>query len=305
MDWYFASELINANGLTPVVADQYPTLVSDATPNGSPAIHFNGPSTDGGTVGQALHHLGTDWLPTGTADRTVFMFRQYNYTPPIPGHGWGGFAYGNKADGQCFGLVVQYSSDLLAVQGWGGGKDFVATVSGYPWMSQSATLTGSDVSQTLYHYKNGTQIDLRSGMNYNTGTDRIVLGVEIDETGFQLMDVAELLVYDRVLTEAERGQVENYFIQKWVSVTPPIIPQPVAVLTSVDHATGDVTVNWDSTIGIKYVLQYKDSLSAPGPGWVEVVPGLASPVVGTGGVVSLTDYGVTATHRFYRVLVVP
>ena len=582
------ADLIKANDLTPVVADNYPTLVGSATPNGSPPIHFAGPPTDAGTIGQALHHLGTAGLPTGTADRTVFMFGRYNYTAPIPGHGWGGFAYGNNAVGQCFGLVVQANSDALAVQGWGGGKDFVASVNGSTWMSQSATLSGSDASQTLFHYKNGTQIDTRQNMGYGTGTARIVLGVEIDETGFELMDVAEVLVYNRVLTDPERDQVETYLSDKWLlgpsskqmltfdfgalgsakidaanitiqvplgtdvtalaptytfigascspasgtalnfatpqvytitaldnstldylvtvhypinysfdgdslqgwhnrvwdgtasawidlapdattmpgdindgvilpanggnslfvnttahypfdigrgtyltdekidqgvntvwarspqfyldssgdltfkliwgqstgtppanesavlydasqgwdglclrdvttgdfvltqagtsthnayssfsftaaqlaglnqthaytldllitraegghwislddvsipgTTTPPVIPQPKAVLNR-DPLTGDVTVSWDSLLGLKYVLQSKADLSVPGTapdyGWSLVFPGLASPVVGTGGVVSLTDYAVDAPHRFYRVLVLP
>jgi hypothetical protein len=93
------------------------------------------------------------------------------------------------------------------------------------------------------------------------------------------------------------------------TTTPPVITPPVAVLAAMDPLTGDVTVRWSTETGLKYILQFKDDLSVPGIapdfGWTEVLPGLASPVAGTGGVVSLTDYGVSATQRFYRVSVVP
>ena len=221
MQW---SDMVAGNHLTPVVATGYPSLAKAVTPNGSPAIHFDGPLTRQGVAGQALCHMGTAGLPTGTADRTVFLFGQYNYASR-PSHDWGGFAYGSTSEQQCFGLVTQEDSDSLAIQGWGGGHDYVASpaVSGDTWMSQSVTLTGTGANQTFYHYKNGQQIDVQQNMGYSTGTNLMVLGVELDKTGFQQMDVAEVLIYDRVLTSDERAQVETYFAKTWMYKTGTLI----------------------------------------------------------------------------------
>ena len=217
MQW---SDMVHSNHLTPVVATCYPSLAKAVTPNGSPAIRFGGPLTRQSAVGQALWHAGTAGLPTGTADRTVFLFGQYNYASS-PSHDWGGFAYGTTAEAQCFGLVVQEGSDALAVQGWGVGHDYVASpaVSGNTWMSQSVTLSGTGADQTFHHYKNGQPIDVQQNVGYSTGTDRIVLGVELDKNGFQQMDVSEVLIYDRVLTSDERAQVEAYLAKKWMYKT--------------------------------------------------------------------------------------
>jgi hypothetical protein len=145
-------------------------------------------------------------LPSGNDSRTIMYVVNYQSSPD-----WGGgVAYGAAACNNAFGLIVHDSS--LQVQGWC--EDFTAPASAEvgsgDWLTQSAVLSGDQVT----HYKNGTQID-QFTHTYDTDPQKIVVGAELDEDPYVDMEVAEVVVYDRALTDTERQQVEQYLQDKY------------------------------------------------------------------------------------------
>ena len=113
---------------------------------------------------------------------------------------WSGFSYGTPADNEAFGLMVA-GDGRLAVQGWGNENDYVSTTAGRGegWLTQSVIYQGG----TTFHYRDGSLIDSDTHV-YNTQNDRLRLGVELDDNRHIEMDVAELLVYKRAISENQR-----------------------------------------------------------------------------------------------------
>jgi hypothetical protein len=190
----------SANDLT---AQGNPVLLAGAA-NGVDAVHFDG-------VDDALGRSGFTGLPTGAGERTVFMVARYN-AANANGGGWAGFAYGTPSANRAFGPALT-PTGTLGVQGWGGANDFESNpptdgVGG--WLSQSVIYGGGTVTQ----FRNGVGIGSRSH-SYNTGTSAIRLGEEINGGKNLNMDVAEVLVYDRALSEIDRQQIESYIQQRY------------------------------------------------------------------------------------------
>uniref|UniRef100_UPI00117DBFD9 PQQ-dependent sugar dehydrogenase n=1 Tax=Microbulbifer mangrovi TaxID=927787 RepID=UPI00117DBFD9 len=119
-------------------------------------------------------------LPAGSADRTVVMVANYRSV------GYGGFAYGNNACGNTFGLGVTNTGNLF-VQRWCADYKSETPGTGAGWMIQAATVSGN----TMTHYLNGDVI--ATGANgFDTLIDRMVLGAEIDGTPTLDMQVAAI-----------------------------------------------------------------------------------------------------------------
>lgn len=225
-------DLCGGTDLYPYLYDERPTYVQNATPSGLPAIHFTNEFAIGALRGQALAGCGAWKFPCGASNRTVFVFARYNYSTPPEIHGWGGFTYGFTPSSltdrgsavwtSVFGLVATLndhktftlSEQTLAVEGWGRGMDFNMTTAkpGNNWICHSATY--GEV-HTLKSFLNGEET-LNTTVAYNTGRTMIVVGAEIDFDPYQNMDVCEVLVYDRVLSDAERLSVEDYLQQHWI-----------------------------------------------------------------------------------------
>ena len=153
-------------------------------------------------------------LPAGSADRTVFLVGRYDSL------GYGGFSWGDNAANETFGTVVS-NTGFLQIQGWGGSNDFASSTvgTGQGWLVQEAVLNSND----LRHYADGVLIDARTHA-FNTDVangNGIALGAEIDGDPFLDMSVAEILVYDVALTDAEREQVGAYLHRKYFVVGSP------------------------------------------------------------------------------------
>ncbi|MEQ1853255.1 MAG: PQQ-dependent sugar dehydrogenase, partial [Chthoniobacteraceae bacterium] len=169
-------------------------------PNNQPAVHFDG-------VDDSLGRSGFAGLPTGAADRSVFMVVRYNFADANTG-GWAGFGYGTTSSNQTFGLSLT-PTGTLGVQGWGGGNDVEsspATNGVGQWLTQAAVYSGG----TLNQFKNGVAIGIAS-KSFATGTGGIRLAEELNGGKNLNMDVAEVLVYDRAVSVEERQQIEGYF----------------------------------------------------------------------------------------------
>ncbi|MBN1239617.1 MAG: PQQ-dependent sugar dehydrogenase, partial [Gammaproteobacteria bacterium] len=183
-----------------LVAAGDPMLLPSAL-NGRPVIDFDG-------SGDKLERTsGVAGLPSGNADRSVFLVANYR------GTGYGGFSWGTNRTNRTFGLIVNAAGRLM-VQAWGNANDFDSGVAGtgQGWLVQSAVLAGGQ----LTHYRDGNPIDTRTH-TYNTALTRIVLGAEIDSSPFIDMQVAAVLVYDRALSANERQQVQSYLQTKYLS----------------------------------------------------------------------------------------
>ncbi len=182
-----------------------PTIGTATTPTGIPAISLDG--------NDRLERINASapltGLPTGGADRTMFVVANY-----LGSEKWAGASYGTAGPDQAFGLVVRHPTGELALQGYGSGNDLISGELGIGagWLVQSGVVSGT--TGTLF--KDGAQIGQYTN-NFNTGNNRIVIGQELGGLGYVTMDVAAVLVYDRALDAGERAQVESYLQAKYLT----------------------------------------------------------------------------------------
>lgn len=232
-----------------LVAVGDPTV--DTAPSGLPALAFDG-------SGDRLERIGgLTGLPTANDDRTVFFV--VDYRSP----GYGGFAWGRNSSNQAFGTIVAPNGNLM-IQGWGGSNDLDSgdPGTGEGWMLQSAIVDGT----TLSHFANGTLVDSRSH-TWATGSDRIMLGAEIDGSPQVDLSTAAVVVYDFAMTAVQRQQVENYLTTKYLTTTPDVSAPTIApgqVFTVSDSAANGSpvgTVTASDNIG---VVSYGITAGDPG-----------------------------------------
>ncbi len=180
-----------------------PKLLAGAL-NGHDVIEFDGNGD------KLTRSSGLSGLPSGNADRSLFLVSRYD------GLGYGGVTYGNYRNNKAFGAVVD-PDGMLSVQGWGGINDFdsEAAAAGSGWLIQEVVYNNG----VMNHYKNGSLIDSQTH-RYNTDVANgqgLVIGAEIDSSPYVDMDVAEILIYDEALSDAERQRVETYLKDKYFS----------------------------------------------------------------------------------------
>lgn len=202
-----------------------PTLVS-AGLNGHDILSFDG--ADDGLV-----RSGFSNLPTGNANRSVFSVIRYQ------SNGWGGVTYGGAACDAVFGLTVS-DQGKLAVQSWCNNYPSTDNGNGGGWLTQSVLVNGASFSQ----FKNGGVVG--TGPNtFNTGNTDITIGLEIDYSTFVTMQLAEVMIFDRAVTESERQMIEAYFQAKYF----PSEPQLTVISPSPGETIGssEVTVSWTTT----------------------------------------------------------
>ncbi len=253
-----------------LIAAGDPTIGEVTTPSGAPAVSFDG---NGDKVERTSAVTG---LPTGDADRSVFVIARYSSV------GYGGVSYGNPGPcNQTFGLIVR-SNGNLTLQGWC--NDFVTSVkgTGAGWLSQSVVLDGNQFT----HYKNGTAIGSGSH-TFNTVANRIVIGAEIDSAPYIDVDVAAVLVYDRALDASERSAVEAYLHAKYLDA-PPAAPANLVA----QAGDAEVGLSW-SAVSEPDVTGYDVYRSETAPVDVTGVPVNEHPVTGTAFVDSTATNGVT------------
>jgi len=219
----WADQTTSGNDLVPVSGS--PTLLPAAL-NGHSVVSFDG-------VDDGLGRSGFAALPTGSADRSVFLVVRYL------GDGFGGFTWGNSACNETFGVGVTATDADLLVQGWCGPNDFPSSVvgQGAGWITHSVKYE----SGNFWHYRDGALIG--SGMHaFATASDAIRLGIEQNLNRKIAMDVAEVLVYDRALTETERQQIEDYLSVEYFGGLPVNQPPVANNDNAVVPAPGDTVI---------------------------------------------------------------
>jgi hypothetical protein len=184
-----------------------PTLVAGATPTGAAAVSFDG-------VGDLLSRTGAlSALPGGAGDRTMFLVVRYGDAEGVSS----GFAYGDGARNQAFGLMTHGANQNLMVQGYSGANDFTSDIDGpaQGWMVQSVVLDDNLVE----HFLNGTLIDSQSH-SYATDLQRVVMGAEIGRKGESQLYIAAGFIFNRALGDADRAAMEDYLQAKYVAGGP-------------------------------------------------------------------------------------
>ncbi len=210
-DWLDGSG--NGNDL---FASGDPTLVMNATPTGQSAVRFDGDgdklerldSLDGATG--RLNNL-----PSGDDARTLFFVADFETSSEFAG-----FAIGNGAANEAFGVVTGDSAADITVYGWGAGNNLSSGIdaignndgsAGDDWSVISVIYDGN----TITINKDGVEIGSSSHV-YNTVLESLVIGEEISGLAFAEMDVAAALIYDTALTESDVDDVEEFLFNKYV-----------------------------------------------------------------------------------------
>jgi hypothetical protein len=167
--------------------------------------------------------LGSDQLAgfaEGSADRTVFLIGSYQ------SGGAGGFAYGNPSANEAFGVQVN-DEGTLTVDASGQGADFVSpnNVVASGWLMQSVVVESGQFT----HYLNGNVIDQQSH-DFATDNQLVRLGSTLDGSSHAAMGVAEILVYNRALSSAERMQLETHLLDNYL----PELGSPAPTIELID-----------------------------------------------------------------------
>jgi hypothetical protein len=169
--------------------------------NGHGMVAFDG-------VDDILGKDGMNSIPTGSADRTLLMVVEYQ------SNGWGGLTFGTVACHKMWGLTVSASQgnalidDYCSANVVGSG----AQVNGAGWLIQSAVIK----DQQLKHFVNGQLVETLDASAYDTTDLKIRLGAEHNDNVKVKMNVADVIHYNRALSQAERQQVEQYLSNRYL-----------------------------------------------------------------------------------------
>ena len=217
-------------------------LASVAALNGAPALHFDGDA--GGDVLRATNDTGIE----GNDDRTVITVwanaedttQNYQHTFHM-GDGGGNQAYGHS-------VSRRDSSGQIGNHYWGAGFDTastdgltVANIAVSTWDGDGGT-GGNGLDSW---WVNGQDVGAEDRAPLNTGTGQLTIGSRLNpyEEGLR-GDVAEVLVFDRVLTQDELNDVGGYLAKKYNIST-----SYTGGLTGfVDQTTTNLRITADATL---------------------------------------------------------
>jgi hypothetical protein len=228
--WTDTSGSTNDYSLAGVLGD--PEVAPGATPSGQDAVAFDG-------AGDILRDVGTAevaGLPAGDAPRTLFFVVDYKTEGEFTG-----FAYGNDATGEAFGLVTE-GDESLSIEGWSSGTrdSGIEGVETKGWMVHSVVLDGANYKHYIHTADGGLQlIDSGSDGAFNTNitdpTSALAIAGKPASSGNQSgiageMDVAAALIYESALSTGgddlggEHASVSQYLFDKYIASGPANVP---------------------------------------------------------------------------------
>ena len=169
--------------------------------NGKGTIHFN----DFGNL-TTINNLGI----SGDADRSIFMVMRRNVPSP---EGWARMSF---QTGAAWGNAFMLDDAAALTFGFwedGGGIELAPRPAG---TFEVFGMTHNSATSDSILYANGTELLTRNQI-LNTANGPAIVGSFTPSWDFchENGDFAEALVYNRLLTDTERGQVENYLNAKW------------------------------------------------------------------------------------------
>lgn len=180
-----------------------PTLNSNAL-NGKAAIRFDG-SNDGMFISDSLYL---------TRSYTVFIVNQY---------------YGSVQGRTLQSRDINWLAGLWAgnhghyASGWVSNSSYNTAGTNTPWISEAIGYTSSSA-----YYANGQNYTVDSNPTGNPGKLALVGSGAYNEQS--QADVAEILIYNRVLTTQERNAVGSYLATKYSMATSYVnVPEPATL----------------------------------------------------------------------------
>ena len=234
---------MSSNGYDATVAGlkQRPVFVAQSE-NGAPALHFDGVD-DGMVVDPRLYV---------SRPATVFV------------------AYTRPDDNGPFGQTLQSNSNLYWSLGLNSGSEGLM-VGGYwvgydnplPAGTSSVAAAILDEGQSSY-FLNGA--NLTSALQLSGDAGNLALGGgagDYYEPG--KADIMEVIVYDRVMTDGERQQIEAYLAAKY-STHVPLVSAPVFTPPSGTYPTGELNITMASTT-IGATIRYTTNPETPEAEW--------------------------------------
>lgn len=225
-----------ANSVSQTNPAYQPTFV-DSVINGRPAVRFGGGS-------QMLRAQGL--VLSGTTNFTSFVVGRFN--SPIPASTYQYFWW-NGADNYNtgYGAYLNSNNPQRLDYSWGSKTSKVE----YPydvvpgtWYRISSRMSGSADPKTHQLWVNGSPIgqSSKSGSNLGgTGTFFSLGNFGPAQTKGFFGDIAEVLIYNRDLSESERTSVENYLAARWTAPVPIARDRIRDVLSLADEVLVSVT----------------------------------------------------------------
>lgn len=210
----WADQSGSGNNLVQTTGTRKPTAV-DSAANGRPVVRFTGPS-------QYLQ-AGAQVLSGNTAF-TAFTVARINQIPsstPYQYFWWNGAASINGGYG-CY-----LSSTGRLSSGWGYYSGEVADTTSVTVGSLyriCSVFNGTNGGGPHYLWINGNSVASfgKSGSNLTGGT--FTVGNYLQPAGNGLYgDLAEILIYDRALTDTERANVDGYLQSRWAAQSPRVV----------------------------------------------------------------------------------
>lgn len=170
---------------------------------------LNGANFSTGVVGNGLYtgyarNLSPVGLPSGNVPKTIMGW----YKTTLSGRRViGGFGY--NSSGQTFQIGMWDTA--YYVYGWASDWDtgYTAVRDGN-WHQVAVTYDGA----TTRFYLDGTERASTTSRNWNTNPQKVIIGAEIDENGFELTDgIDEFAIFDVALTSTEISNHYNIILQ--------------------------------------------------------------------------------------------
>ena len=117
------------------------------------------------------------------------------------------------------GALMQYRTDSTIFSSYDGTTDESSFEETLPTMR---IFTGVSDGESDYYYVNGNMHDKTDSANITSTTNRLYLGSNAALSGYFLKgNIAEIIVYDRVLSNSERESVEGYLAEKYGIIREP------------------------------------------------------------------------------------
>lgn len=211
---------------------------------------LNGANFSTGVVGNGLYtgyakKTSPVGLPSGDVPKTIMGW----YRTALSGRRVIG-GYGNNVNGRTF--QIGFWDTNYYVYGWA--SDWHTTIPAIrdgSWHQVAVTYDGT----TTILYVDGVQRESTTSRVWNTDPIKVIIGVEIDEDGFELTDgIDEFAIFDVALTPTEVNDHYNIILggNSYCEFSSGITPVILDSGTEIDVSGGDVLVN--STLDVSAVL---------------------------------------------------
>jgi hypothetical protein len=196
--------------------DRRPTFVASGTPFGEPVVRFSGAAP--------FEHLVVEQMGPYPVPNTIFLVWKINQNTGGDQQALDGFVDGER-------VRIGYQASPSRIFAWSGG--------GFPNLEKSMAVPFDNLILTSVVYDpTGGSFRVNGELEQENPTGDIglsgfTIGRRFTDAQQLAGDIAELLVYDRRLSEAEIEEVEAYLDAKWLrdpdDTTPPTVPQDFAV----------------------------------------------------------------------------